>query len=295
MNNVFDIENFNIIKDNENYYFFRALNMADNQDLESGIITDKSGQVIHIRTDRQRYEGKPKYSETDEISLEQVYDHIKPNYRKDTNCISLSSNANISIYYGHECYKDRYIMVKIPKKQFGKKIINAGQYMLEEIEKKINEYISSKNIESHILELLDKVEKSKTSKEIQQVMQIKYFGKQKHNLYKSKLSKEAKYKRPISRITEYTTLTPKQLLEKNKIIAKLTILEKRSGMGQIIPNMNNLLITTIDRAFLSLELIHYGEINQDEIIDIPKETVEKLAISQKNIKNCCNIKKLSIL
>ena len=38
MENLFDIENFNIIEDEENYYFFRALNMADNQDIEDGSI-----------------------------------------------------------------------------------------------------------------------------------------------------------------------------------------------------------------------------------------------------------------
>ena len=32
--NVFNVEKFNIIQDEENYYFFRALNMADNNDIE---------------------------------------------------------------------------------------------------------------------------------------------------------------------------------------------------------------------------------------------------------------------
>ena len=82
MENVFDIDNFNIIEDEENYYFFRALNMADNQDLETGIISDKAGNFEKIRTDRERYEenlenGAPKYSKDDQISLEQLYDHIK--------------------------------------------------------------------------------------------------------------------------------------------------------------------------------------------------------------------------
>ena len=45
MENVFDIDNFNIIEDEENYYFFRALNMADNQDLEAGIILDETGNI----------------------------------------------------------------------------------------------------------------------------------------------------------------------------------------------------------------------------------------------------------
>ena len=32
--NVFNIDKFNVIQDEENYYFFRALNMADNTDIE---------------------------------------------------------------------------------------------------------------------------------------------------------------------------------------------------------------------------------------------------------------------
>ena len=56
MEEIFDIEKFNIIEDEENYYFFRALNMADNQDLENGVILDSEGNFERIRTDRERYE-----------------------------------------------------------------------------------------------------------------------------------------------------------------------------------------------------------------------------------------------
>ena len=84
MESLFDVSKFNIIEDEENYYFFRALNMADNQDLEKGIILDNKGDFERIRTDRERHEedsknGVAKYKKNDEIKLEQVYDHIKPN------------------------------------------------------------------------------------------------------------------------------------------------------------------------------------------------------------------------
>ena len=46
---------------------------------------------------------------------------LKMHYRKDTNCISLSSNGNVSICYGRGYYKDRYIMVKVAKRDFGEK------------------------------------------------------------------------------------------------------------------------------------------------------------------------------
>ena len=124
----------NLIKDNENYYFFRALNMSDNDDLEKGLITNKKGSFTKIRTDRQRWEENennppPKYNENDNLTLEEICDHIKENYRRDTNCISLSSSASISIKYG-ENYKDKYVMVKIPKDEMGSKVVNAEEYVL---------------------------------------------------------------------------------------------------------------------------------------------------------------------
>ena len=142
MESVFDIANFNVIEDEDNYYFFRALNMADNRDLEQGTILDSNGNYERIRTDRERYEedpekGTPKYNKDSKLSLDQVYDHIKMHYRKDTNCISLSSNANVSISYGRGFYKDKYVMVKVPKSEIGDKVINAGQYLLDEINKRV--------------------------------------------------------------------------------------------------------------------------------------------------------------
>ena len=37
---MFDIEKFNVISDEENYYFFRSLETGDIEDLEKGIIKD---------------------------------------------------------------------------------------------------------------------------------------------------------------------------------------------------------------------------------------------------------------
>ena len=171
MKKLFDIDKFNIIKDEENYYFFRALNMEDNQDLEKGVILDNEGNIKKIRTDRERYEQNPeneppKYGKDAEISLEQVYDHVKRHHRKDTNCISLSSDANVAIYYGRGFYKDRYVIVKVPKREFGKTVINAGKYMLEEISKKVDGYISDIQDDSKLLETISEIENIKTAEEI---------------------------------------------------------------------------------------------------------------------------------
>lgn len=77
---IFSVDKFNVIEDEENYYFFRAFNNADNKDIEKGVITSANG-FTRIRTDRERWEeneekAKPKYTADSEISLEQVYDLI---------------------------------------------------------------------------------------------------------------------------------------------------------------------------------------------------------------------------
>ena len=287
MESLFDIDKFNIIEDEENYYFFRALNMADNQDLEAGVTLDNVGNIEKIRTDRERYEENaenelPKYSKDAEISLEQVYDHIKMHYRKDTNCISLSSNSNVSISYGRGFYKDRYVMVKVPKSELGEKVINAGQYMLEEIAKKVEEYISSIPDDSGLLETISEIDNSKTAEEIRKAIETRYTTREPLDPSNAKTRKGITYRSPIARISSYQALNEEQALEKNKIIAKLTLLERVGGMEPLIPHTanNNLLVQTIGNAFSSLELIHYGDIEKDEIIDVQKEIVDIFALLQ---------------
>ena len=56
MEEMFDIEKFNVISDEENYYFFRSLEPGDIKDLEEGNIKDENGNYIRIRTDRERWE-----------------------------------------------------------------------------------------------------------------------------------------------------------------------------------------------------------------------------------------------
>lgn len=287
MESLFDVSKFNIIEDEENYYFFRALNMADNQDLEKGIILDNKGNFERIRTDRERHEedsknGVAKYKKNDEISLEQVYDHIKPHYRKDTNCISLSSNSNVAIFYGRGFYKDKYIIVKVPKRKMGKKVVNACQYMLEEILKKINEYIFSISTNSELLKRISEIDNSKTKKEICKKIEEKYTLRKTLKQNRAKPRKEITYKAPVARISNYQALNEKQQSEKNKIIAKLTLLERMGKMEPLISNTinNNLLAKTIENAFSSLELIHYGDIEKNEIIDVQKEVVDIFSLLQ---------------
>ena len=287
MESVFDIANFNVIEDEDNYYFFRALNMADNRDLEQGTILDSNGNYERIRTDRERYEedpekGTPKYNKDSKLSLDQVYDHIKMHYRKDTNCISLSSNANVSISYGRGFYKDKYVMVKVPKSEIGDKVINAGQYLLDEINKRVEEYISSLSPDSKLFGALKDIDNSQTEEELRRKIEARFTSEEGIDISKRGAKKGLTIKAPISRISTYSALNSEQSLEKNRIIAKMTLLERKGVMKPIIPYTanNNLLVQTVGNAFSSLELIHYGDIEKESIIDVPKEIVDIFALLQ---------------
>ena len=62
----------------------------------------------------------------------------------------------------------------------------------------------------------------------------------------------------------------------------MTLLESVAGMKPSIPYTanNNLLVQTVGNAFSSLELIHYGDIEKESIIDVPKEIVDIFALLQ---------------
>ena len=137
---IFDINTYNLIEDKDNYYFFRALNNGDLEDYNKKIILDSKNKINIIRTDLERYKEEPKYNENSTLSIEELIDHIKPNHRYDTNCISLSTNANVAALYGREYYQDKYIMIKINKKYINKEVIDAGLYLLKEIKKLLERY-----------------------------------------------------------------------------------------------------------------------------------------------------------
>ena len=282
--NLFDINNFNIIQDDEYYYFFRALNMADNADIEQQTTISTNGKIERIRTDRERFDGETKYTEDSEISLEEIYDHIKMHYRKDTNCISLTTNANIAVNYGRGSYKDRYVMIKIPKNEFGEKTVAAGQYMLRELYARIEQSIENlpeeKKIE--ILDFFAQIEDAKENKSLQDIIAQRYTAKSGElSPDKAHLRKGITYSSPKARISSYQSLDEEQLLEVNKVYAKLAILENEHILEHVIPHSSNSkLRETIGNAFSSAEVIHYGDIKQEYVLEIPKEVVDIFALVQ---------------
>ena len=284
-NEVLDIDRFNVVSDEENYYFFRALNMADNSDIENGItVSSDDGKIEKIRTDRERYEGEAKYKEDSNISLEEVYDHIKMHYRKDTNCISLASNANVAINYGRGSYEDKYIMVKVPKKELGEQTVEAGQYMLQELYSRIEQAVGNlpEDLKSQILNIFSDIDVARETEELQELIKKRYTAKSEEvKSSKAHLRKGIIYNSPKSRISSYQALGKEQLLEVNKVYAKLAVLENEEILKHVIPHSSNSkLRETIGNAFSSTELIHYGKIQQNEIIEVPKEAIDLFALIQ---------------
>ena len=282
MNNlseIFDIENFNVLDDDNYYYFFRALNNADNKQIEEKSITDYNGNVIKVNTDLSRFEGDAKYSDNLSMSLEEMIDHIKMHYRKDTKCISLSSNANVSLTYGRGYYKDNYIIVKVKKSNLGKIVYNAPLYMIREISKRIDEIIKKENIDTH---LIDKINNAKTLQELSIYEEPEQLDEY------SKFEEGIKFVKTIQASAYYQTLDDEQNLEKNKLVAKINLISEN-----VIPNMSNrFLMQTIGNALSSMELIHYDTINKDEIINIPKEIVDVLSVIQQLPKDSTLVKRL---
>ena len=281
---LFDIGNFNVIQDEDNYYFFRALNMEDNNDIEQGITRPNDGKIERIRTDRERYEGIAKYGETSRISLEEVYDHIKMHHRKDTNCISLTSNGNVAVGYGRGTYKDRYTMVKIPKEEIGEKVVTAGQYMLQEVYERIEETLGklSEDEKEKILGIFEEIDKTEENKTLQNMIAKRYSAKKEEiNPSKAHLRKGIVYSSPTPRISSYQALSERQLLEVNRVYAKLAVLENENKLKHVIEHLSNSKLREgIGNAFSSMEVIHYGDIAKENIIEIPKEVADIFAIVQ---------------
>ena len=232
---TFNIENFNIYSDDENYYFFRALNLNDH--------STRSNIIAEIHTDRE-HNGETIFTEDDVLSLEEVVEHIKKYYNRHTNCISFSSNANVVIDYGRGSYHDEYVVLKVPKSEFGEDVIFAGEYMLSEITKVLNEYYDSLDEKSVNKKYFDKIDAIKTKEEF--------------NIVKEEVFSYLGYEDLVDSLN-YGSLNDEQNLLKNKIILKTDIMD-----NNILKKIGNkFLFSTVGMAFSSLEVIHYNTITKN--------------------------------
>lgn len=166
---IFGIDNFNLISDSQYYYVFRALNLDDQREINEGITT-KNGVMQKVLTNKQRYPEKDKYASDTEISLKEVWDHTKSvNFYRGTNCISLSSNANVSIDYGSK-YGHKYLMIRIPKDDKNSQVYNAGQYMLSELNKALEKRIREIPQDSDVIRLIHEIESKESYRDVKTVI-----------------------------------------------------------------------------------------------------------------------------
>ena len=295
-NSVFSIDNFNVISDDKYYYAFRALNTADSNDISNGI-TLKNNKINRIRTDRERWEEekgkKAKYDKDGEISLEEMFDHIKMHYIKETNCISLSSNSNVSLVYG-QGYNDEYAIVKIPKENI-ENVYNAGQYMLEKVQEEIEKIILELPKDSEILKVIENIDKLSEHIQIQKYMKNVYKNVKTSGKYTGEKGTLNKKNSIIDRLNTKQYFSNVQQVEYDKIIAKLTTLETYGKLKNIIKTTkdNTSLIQTIGNAFSSGELIHYKDINESEIIPISKNLMDIFSVLQQVKDNDKDNKKIN--
>ena len=270
---IFDIDKFNIIQDEDNYYLFRALNLDDQREINEGLTTE-NGVIQRVITNKQRYPENDKYADREEISLQEVWDHTKSvNFYKGTNCISLSSNANVSIDYGSK-YGHKYLMIKVPKEQ-SNQIYNAGQYMLVELNRVLDKAIRRIPQDSEVIKLIDEIEGKHNYNEIKTVIGECFKTANSNGKYTSQANIRARQSM-IERFNKRQAFSEEQQLEYNKVIGKLTLLESYGMLPKEIFDTINIssLTSTIGSEFSNREFVHYGEISSEELMPISKINID---------------------
>ena len=272
INEIFAIDNFNIISDDDNYYFFRALNKKDMADIENKVILDENGKIVRIRTDREFY-GETTFKKDEPLTLEQIIEHIKMDYNRHTNCISFSSNANVCLTYGRGFYDDKYIMLKVPKKEMGKNIVFSGEFILEEITKALDDYYKNLN-DDMTRYFFDAINNANTKEQLNNIkaMLSKDYVDETKNIFVNGLEK-------IMSSQSFNALNSEQNLLKDKIILKMDLMKE-----PILKKISNkFLINTLGGAFSSLELTHYNDV-QSNITELSPEIMDILSLLQQGQK-----------
>ncbi len=270
MDELFNITN--CYQDDNYYYFFRALNKRDMAGIRDKSILDEAGHIRKIVTDNTFFNHKDRYNEESELTLEEMVNHVKTHYDKDTNCISLSSDANVCLTYGRSDYEDKYIVVKVPKNELGKTTFNAGKYIYEEILKRVNTYL-----EEHQNDLTD-LQKYyiESLKNISTKEQLESLKKTLPEEYVDKTNDEFQNGLDFIKSKPYEGYSDTENLAKDKLVMLLDVLDFEVVKGKT----NRFVIQTMGSAFSSRELEHYKEVPQEKIVEMPTSLVEIMALIQ---------------
>lgn len=270
MNELFDITN--CYQDDNYYYFFRALNKRDMAGIRDKSTLDEAGHINKIVTDSTFYNHKDRYNEESELTLEEMVNHVKTHYDKDTNCISLSSDANVCLTYGRSDYEDKYVIIKVPKSELGYTTFNVGKYIYEEILKRVNTYL-----EEHQNTLTD-LQKYyiESIKNISTKEQLDNLKKTLPEEYIDKTNDEFQNGLEFIKSKPYEGYSDTENLAKDKLVMLLDVLDFEVVKGKT----NRFVIQTMGSAFSSRELEYYKEVPQEKIVEMPTSLIEIMALIQ---------------
>ena len=270
MDELFNITN--CYQDNNYYYFFRALNKRDMAGIRDKSTLDEAGHICKIVTDSTFYNHKDRYNEESELTLEEMVNHVKTHYDKDTNCISLSSDANVCLTYGRSDYEDKYVIVKVPKKELGYTTFNAGKYIYEEILKRVNTYIAEHqsaltDLQKYYIESLKNISTKEQLDNLKKTLPEEYIDK---------TNEEFQNGLEFIKSKPYEGYSDKENLAKDKLVMLLDVLDFEVVRGKT----NRFVVQTMGSAFSSRELEYYKEVPQEKIVEMPTSLVEIMAIIQ---------------
>lgn len=246
----------NIIFDGKYYYLFRALNDDDKENLEKGIDS--------IQTDANRYYHKyqtwGKYNDHSEMSLEEIYDHVKMKHRQDTNCISLTQDANVELTYHTE--NPQYVIIKISPEQL-KDYLPAGDYFFDTVKQQVEKIEKGLSDNDQVASTLKKIENADNITQIRKIL------------------KDMNPPLQTYSINETQYLTYDEQIRMSKVNAKLKVLEYHGLLGNIIADVPNIqILKAMGNAYTSSEYIHYGDISSESIIHCPKIFMDMFALLQ---------------
>ena len=270
MDELFNITN--CYQDTNYYYFFRALNKRDMTGIRNGSTLDEAGHISKIVTDSTFYNHKDRYNEESELTLEEMVNHVKTHYDKDTNCISLSSDANVCLTYGRSDYEDKYVIIKVPKDELGKTTFNAGKYIYEEILKRVNAYIAEHeddltDLQKYYIESLKNISTKEQLDNLKKTLPEEYIDK---------TNEEFQNGLEFIKSKPYEGYSDKENLAKDKLVMLLDVLDFEAVKGKT----NRFVIQTMGSAFSSRELEYYKEVPKEKIVEMPTSLVEIMALIQ---------------
>ena len=270
MDELFNITN--CYQDTNYYYFFRALNKRDMTGIRNGSTLDEDGHISKIVTDSTFYNHKDRYNEESSLTLEEMVNHVKTHYDKDTNCISLSSDANVCLTYGRSDYEDKYVIIKVPKDELGKTTFNAGKYIYEEILKRVNAYIEEHqsaltDLQKYYIESLKNISTKEQLDNLKKTLPEEYIDK---------TNEEFQNGLEFIKSKPYEGYSDKENLAKDKLVMLLDVLDFEVVKGKT----NRFVIQTMGSAFSSRELEYYKEVPKEKIVEMPTSLVEIMALIQ---------------